>query len=85
MLEPARDRAFTAADYVHATRFLAPPRQVGDLFTQYDVLLTPTLPTPPFVIGAYAQRRRAPPAGCSVGSYCAGKVLTAFDLVRPLR
>ncbi|MCB9118982.1 MAG: amidase [Caldilineaceae bacterium] len=77
-------RAFTAADYVHATRFLGTAaRQAGDFFTQYDVLLTPTLPTPPFVIGALqpsAAERRLLGA---VSALRAGKVLTAFDLVRP--
>jgi amidase len=45
--------AFTAADYVHATRvFGMTARAIGAFFAEYDVLLTPTLPRPPVAVGA---------------------------------
>ena len=76
--------AFNASDYVRATRFLGvAARQTGQFFEQYDLLLTPTLPIPPFVIGALqpsdAERRLLG----AIASLRAGKLLTAFDLVRP--
>jgi amidase len=41
-------RSFSAADYAGAARFAQSwSRQVGAFFTEYDVLLTPTLAQPP--------------------------------------
>jgi amidase len=45
--------AWSAADYASAAKHLqAWSRRVGDVFTQYDMLLTPTLAEPPPLIGA---------------------------------
>ena len=45
--------AWSAADYASAAKYLqAWSRRVGDVFTRYDVLLTPTLAEPPPLIGA---------------------------------
>ena len=45
--------AWSAADYASAAKYLqAWSRRVGDIFTRYDVLLTPTLAEPPPLIGA---------------------------------
>lgn len=44
---------FRASDYASAVRLLqSASRVIGRFFTQYDLLLTPTLADPPFVIGA---------------------------------
>lgn len=77
--------AFTAADYVHATRvFGATARSIGAFFTEYDALLTPTLPLLPVTIGALqptpAERRLL----STIATLRAGKLLTALDLVRPI-
>ncbi len=46
-------RAYSAADYANAVRTLqVAGRTVGAFFTTYDLLVTPTLGTPPFTIGA---------------------------------
>ena len=46
-------RHFSAADYANAARALqVATRAIGQVMTSYDVLVTPTLGTPPFVIGA---------------------------------
>ena len=45
--------AWSAADYASAAKYLQTwSRRVGDVFTRYDVLLTPTLAEPPPLIGA---------------------------------
>ncbi|MFO7635197.1 MAG: amidase [Caldilinea sp.] len=77
-------QAFSAADYVQATRFLGKTaREVGRFFTEYDVLLTPTLPTPPFVIGAMQPSEGERRLLSTISILRAGKLLTTFDLVRP--
>jgi len=56
IVEAARQRS--AADYVHALRTIhAVGRRVGHFFESWDVLLTPTMATPPPRIGALAQER----------------------------
>ena len=45
--------AWSAADYASAAKYLQTwSRLVGDFFTRYDLLLTPTLAEPPTLIGA---------------------------------
>jgi hypothetical protein len=78
-------RAFSAADYVAATRqtgYIA--RQVGPFFQQYDMLVTPTLPVPPVLIGALQPTASERRLLAAVGALRAGKVLTSLNLVRPL-
>lgn len=77
--------AFTAADYVHATRvFGVTARAIGAFFTEYDVLLTPTLPLPPVSIGALQPTPAEQRLLSTIATLRAGKLLTAFDLVRPI-
>lgn len=77
-------KAFSAADYVRATRFLGKSaRAIGQFFTEYDALLTPTLPTPPFLIGAMQPTESERLLLDTLAALHAGKLLTAFDLVRP--
>lgn len=76
--------AFSAADYVRSTRFFGvAARQVGQFFAQYDILVTPTLPMPPFVIGSLQPNDRERRLLSTVAALRAGKLLTTFDLVRP--
>jgi amidase len=78
-------RAFSAADYVAATRqtgYIA--RQVGPFFQQYDMLVTPTLPVPPVMVGALQPTASERRLLATVGALRAGKVLTSLNLVRPL-
>lgn len=77
-------KAFSAADYVRATRFLGKSaREIAQFFTKYDVLLTPTLPTPPFPIGAMQPTASESRLLETLAALRAGKLLTALDLVRP--
>lgn len=78
-------KAFSAADYAHATRQLGLiARQIGPFFEQYDVLVTPTLPVPPVLIGALQPTENERRLLNAVGTLRAGKVLTSLNLVRPL-
>lgn len=78
-------KAFTAADYVQATRFFGSvARTIGEFFTHFDLLLTPTLPLPPVEIGALQPTPGERRLLSTIATLRAGKALTAFDLVRPL-
>lgn len=77
--------AFTAADYVHATRiFGMTARAIGAFFADYDVLLTPTLPFPPVPIGALQPTAAEQRLLRTVATLRAGKLLTTLKLVRPI-
>ena len=77
--------AFTAADYVHATRvFGMTARAIGAFFADYDVLLTPTLPRPPVAVGALQPTPAEQRLLSTIATLHAGKLLTALDLVRPI-
>ena len=78
-------KAFSAADYAHATRQIGLiARKVGPFFQQYDLLVTPTLPVPPVMIGALQPTESERRLLSVVGTLRAGKVLTGLNLVRPL-
>ena len=73
-------RSYTAADMAHAGRTLQrSARAVGRWFDGYefDVLLTPTLTTPPFVIGALQPPAHEMMAMKALGRLRAGGVLRA--------
>jgi amidase len=75
-------RAFSAADYANAVRALqVATRTVGRFFTQYDVLVTPTLGTPPFVIGALQPTAMERAALQVLGRLGLGKALDAGGLL----
>ncbi len=78
-------RAMSAAAYASARRMLQlESREVARFFERFDVLLTPTLGTPPPLIGALqptpAQRR----ALQAVGRTNAGALLNALGVIKPL-
>jgi amidase len=73
-------RSYTAADMAHAGRTLQrAARSVGRWFDGYefDALLTPTLTTPPFVIGALQPPAHEMVAMKALGRLRAGGVLRA--------
>jgi amidase len=78
-------KSMSAADYASAVRYLqVAARAVGRFFTDYDVLLTPTLAQPPAVIGSLQ-----PPASQIaqmrvIGKLNAGWVMKAMGVVKPL-
>lgn len=73
---------FRASDYATAVRRLqVAARTVGQFFTQYDLLLTPTLADPPVLIGAL-QPKPAERAALSVlGALGLGRVLGSGGLL----
>jgi amidase len=71
-------RAYSAGEMAHARRLLErAARAVGRWFDgyQFDVLVTPTLTTPPFVIGALQPPPQEIAAMKALGALRAGKVL----------
>lgn len=78
-------KAFSAADYAGARRQLGyAARQIGPFFQQYDVLVTPTLPLPPVMIGALQPTESERRLLSAIGTLRAGKILASLNLVRPL-
>jgi amidase len=78
-------QAFSAADYAGAIRQLGyAARKIGPFFQQYDILVTPTLPVPPVMIGALQPTAGEQRLLGAVGTLHAGKVMTSLNLVRPL-
>jgi amidase len=78
-------RSFSAADYAAAARFLQSwSRQVGAFFTDYDVLLTPTLAQPPLPHGALKPSSVEAAVLQAVGRLNAGWFMRATGLTREL-
>jgi amidase len=78
-------QAVPSNDYAGALRYLQrAARAVGTFFTKYDVLLTPTVASPPFVHGALqpsAAERRFLEA---VGMLRGGRILRALGMLQKL-
>lgn len=75
-------RHFRASDYANAVRHLQTAnRMVGRFFTTYDVLLTPTLADPPFVIGALQPTPVEKAALSVLGRLRLGRVLGSGGLL----
>ncbi len=75
-------RHFRASDYSTAVRRLQTAgRTVGQFFTQYDLLITPTLADPPFVIGALQPKPYERAALSILGALGLGRVLGSGGLL----
>jgi amidase len=73
-------RQIRAGDYERALRHLQrASRRVAELFTDVDVLLTPTLATPPPLLGALAPRGAEALLLRALGRLHAGKILDLID------
>ncbi|WP_306522716.1 amidase [Gemmatimonas sp.] len=74
--------SYSAADYASSVRLLQlAGRTVGRFFTQYDVLVTPTLGAPPFPIGALQPSSMERAALALFGTLRLGGVLRAAGLL----
>jgi amidase len=70
-------RHFTAADYANAQRALqVATRTIGRVMLDYDVIVTPTLGAPPFVIGALQPSAAEQAALTVIGRLGAGGALS---------
>jgi amidase len=78
-------RTLTAKDYLAAVRTLQyAARTVGRFFEQYDVLLTPTLASPPVRVGELALPKFEAAALRLVAGLPVGWLLDALGLVKPI-
>lgn len=78
-------KAISASEYVKAVRFMQQTaRRVGEFFEQYDVLLTPTLAEPPFIIGKLQPSPGEQRLMAIVGALNAGGLLSALGVVEPI-
>lgn len=74
--------SFSAADYASSVRLLQlAGRTVGQFFTRYDVLVTPTLGMPPFPIGQLQPSSAERTALALLGKLGLGNVLRAAGLL----
>ncbi|MBL0172901.1 MAG: amidase [Gemmatimonadaceae bacterium] len=78
-------RHFRASDYANAVRRLQTAgRTVGQFFTQYDLLITPTLADPPFTIGALQPKPSERMALKILGALGLGSVLGSGGLLNEM-
>lgn len=78
-------RAISAAELSQALRFQGMMgRQVGRFFTEYDVLLTPTMAVPPFPIGALQPKPLERVALQVIGRLGAGRMFKAAGILDQL-
>ena len=78
-------KAMSAASYAAASRYLqATARDIGRFFTDIDVLLTPTLAAPPFVIGALQPSPVEKAMIRILGSIDGGAIMKAIGIIKPL-
>ena len=78
-------RHFRASDYANAVRQLqSAGRVIGRFFTQHDVLMTPTLADPPFVIGALQPTSAERAALKVIGALGLGSVLSSGKLLQDM-
>ncbi len=78
-------KTINAVEFVHAVRHLQrTARQTAAFFTRYDVLLTPTLASPPFVIGSLAPSPAEAALMNVVNRLDAGWILKAAGLIKQL-
>jgi amidase len=78
-------RHFRASDYANAVRRLqSAGRVVGRFFTQYDLLITPTLADPPFTIGALQPKPSERAALSVLGALGLGSVLGSGGLLKEM-
>jgi amidase len=78
-------RSFSATDYAAAARYLQNwARGVGAFFERYDILLTPTLASPPIRIGALQPTAAEKVALSAIVGLGAGWLMRASGLVQTL-
>jgi amidase len=78
-------KVFKASDYANAKRNLQMTcRKIGQFFERYDVLLTPTLATPPFIIGARQPSSFESGAMKIIGALNAGWIIPLLGIVEPI-
>jgi amidase len=75
-------RSISAADFVSATRALQmDARRIGQFFTGYDLLLTPTVSTPPPPVGSLQPSARDRTVLAMLGRMNAGKLLDMMGML----
>jgi len=78
-------KATSASAYARAARVLQKAgRAVGRFFEEYDVLLTPTLASPPVAIGALQPKPAERALMKVIGGLRAGWLLNALDIIKPI-
>ncbi|MEQ1691572.1 MAG: amidase [Gemmatimonas sp.] len=78
-------RHFRASDYATAVRHLqVAGRTVGQFFTQFDLLITPTLADPPFTIGTLQPKPVELKALAALGALGLGSVLASGGLLNEM-
>lgn len=78
-------RSLRASEYAQAVRALqSAGRVVGEFFTRYDILLTPTLADPPFPVGALQPSALEHGALSVLGAFRLGKVLGSGSLLQEM-
>lgn len=78
-------RHFRASDYASAVRRLqVASRTVGAFFTQYDLLITPTLAEPPIIMGALQPKPSERLALSIVGALGLGGILASGGLLNEM-
>jgi amidase len=75
-------RSLSAADFVTATRALQmDARRIGQFFTAWDVLLTPTVSTPPPLVGSLQPSARDRTVLTMLGRMNAGRLLDMMGML----
>ena len=75
-------RSISAADFVTATRALQmDARRIGEFFTRWDVLLTPTVASPPPVVGSLQPSGRDRTMLSLLGKLNAGRLLDLMGML----
>jgi amidase len=75
-------RSISAADFVTATRALqSEARRIGQFFTQWDVLLTPTVASPPPPVGSLQPSARDRTVLTLLGKLNAGRLLDMMGML----
>jgi amidase len=75
-------RSISAADFVTATRALQiDARRIGQFFTAYDLLLTPTVSTPPPPVGSLQPSARDRTVLSMLGRMNAGRLLDMMGML----
>lgn len=78
-------KVFSSSDYANSSRNLQiVARKIGRFFEDYDILLTPTLAEPPFIIGALQPPSTELFTMNVINKLGAGRVITALGIVEPL-
>jgi amidase len=78
-------KAMSAVEYANASRYLqTAARGIARFFEGYDLLLTPTLSEPPFVIGKLQPSVAEKKLIRLLGSFDGGGIMKAVGIIKPL-